>query len=70
VSPSGTVMLIGQVVDWADESDDSSTIKLVIRSDVPLEGGFGSESLNIEILPQSKIAGQWHLSGTGSLSII
>ena len=70
VSPSGSVMLIGQVIDWADESDDSSTIKLVIQSDVPLEGGFGSESLNIEILPQSTIAGQWHLSGSGSLSII
>ena len=68
VTSSGNVMLIGQVMNWADENDDSSTIKLVIQSDVPLEGGFGSESLNIEILPQSKIAGQWYLSGSGTLS--
>jgi len=69
VTSSGNVVLIGQVVNWADENDDSSTIKLVIRSDVPLEEGFGSESLNIEILPQSKIAGLWFLSGTGSLTL-
>jgi len=55
-------------VNWADENDDSSTIKLVIQSDIPLEGGFGSESLNIEILPQSRIADQWYLSGSGILS--
>ena len=67
VTSSGNVVLIGQVMNWADENDDSSTIKLVIRSDVPLEDGFGSESINIEILPQSKIAGLWFLSGTGSL---
>jgi len=68
VTSSGNVMLIGQVMNWADENDDSSTIKLVIKSDVPLEGGFGSQSLDIEILPQSKIAGQWYLSGSGILS--
>jgi len=68
VSPSGNVVLIGQVMNWADEDDDSSTIKLIIQSDVPLEGGFGLESLNIEILPQSKIAGQWYLSGSGTIS--
>jgi len=68
VSSSGNIMLIGQVMNWVDENDDSSTIKLVIQSDVALEGGFGSESLNIEILPQSKIANQWHLSGLGTLS--
>ncbi|MCH7648555.1 MAG: hypothetical protein IIA83_08115, partial [Thaumarchaeota archaeon] len=69
VTSSGNVVLIGQVMNWADENDDSSTIKLVIRSDVPLEDGFGSESINIEILPQSKIAGLWFLSGTGSLAL-
>ncbi|MCH7876781.1 MAG: hypothetical protein IIA20_00830 [Thaumarchaeota archaeon] len=68
VTSSGNVMLIGQVMNWADENDDSSTIKLVIQSDIPLEGGFGSESLNIEILPQSRIADQWYLSGSGILS--
>ena len=68
VTSSGNVMLIGQVVNWADENDDSSTIKHVIQSDVPLENGFGSESLNIEILPQSRIADQWYLSGLGILS--
>ena len=68
VTSSGNVVLIGQVMNWADENDDSSTIKLVIRSDILLEDGFGSESINIEILPQSKIAGQWHLSGLGTLS--
>jgi len=68
VTSSGNIMLIGQVMNWADENDDSSTIKLVIQSDTPLEGGFGSESLDIEILPQSKIASQWYLSGLGTLS--
>jgi len=66
---SGSMIIIGQVLDWTGD-DDSTTIKLVIHSDMPLGGDFGSEPIDIEILPQSKIAGQWHLSGTGSLSII
>ncbi len=66
---SGNMIIIGQVLDWTGD-DDSTTIKLVIHSDMPLGGDFGSEPIDVEILPQSKIAGQWHLSGTGSLSII
>ena len=65
-----TVVLLGQVIDFADEDDDSSTLKLVIDSETPLEGNFGLESISIEILPQSKIAGHWHLSGSGASSLL
>ena len=76
VSSSGTsgeidtVVLLGQVIDFADEDDDSSTLKLVIDSETSLEGDLGLEPINIEILPQSKIAGNWYLSGSGELSLL
>ncbi len=69
--PSGekdAVVLLGQVIDFADEDDDSSTLKLVINSETSLEGDFGLDPISIEILPQSKIAGHWYLSGSGQLS--
>ena len=65
-----TVVLLGQVIDFADEDDDSSTLKLVMDSETTLEGDFGLESISIEILPQSKIAGHWYLSGSGDLSLL
>jgi hypothetical protein len=71
--PSGekdTIVLLGQVIDFANPDDDSTTIKLVIDSKIPLEGNFGLEPISIEILPQSKIAGQWYLSGSGELSLL
>ncbi len=71
--PSGEkdiVVLLGQVIDFADEDDDSSTLKLVINSEASLEGDFGLDPITIEILPQSKIAGQWYLSGSGQLSLL
>jgi len=64
------VVLLGQVIDFADEDDDSSTLKLVINSETSLEGDFGLVPISIEILPQSKIAGQWYLSGSGQLSLL
>jgi len=71
--PSGekdTIVLLGQVIDFADEDDNSSTMKLVIDSETSLEGDFGLDPISIEILPQSKIAGQWNLSGFGELSLL
>lgn len=71
--PSGekdTIVLLGQIIDFADEDDNSSTLKLVIDSETPLEGDFGIDPIGIEILPQSKIAGQWNLSGSGELSLL
>jgi len=71
--PSGEkdiMVLLGQVIDFADEDDDSSTLKLVIHSETSLEGDFGLVPISIEILPQSKIAGQWYLSGSGQLSLL
>jgi len=76
VSSSGSsgekdiVVLLGQVIDFADEDDDSSTLKLVINSETSLEGDFDLDPISIEILPQSKIAGQWYLSGSGQLSLL
>ena len=76
VSSSGSsgeidsVVLLGQVIDFTDEDDDSSTLKLVIDSETSLEGNFGLEPISIEILPQSKIAGNWYLSGSGELSLL
>jgi len=76
VSSSGSsgekdiVVLLGQVIDFADEEDDSTTLKLVINSEASLEGDFGLDPINIEVLPQSKIAGQWYLSGSGQLSLL
>jgi len=74
VSSSGSsgekdiVVLLGQVIDFVDEDDESSTLKLVINSEASLEGDFGLVPISIEILPQSKIAGHWYLSGSGQLS--
>ena len=71
--PSGekdTIVLLGQVIDFTNPDDDSTTLKLVINSETSLEGDFGLESVNIEILPQSKIAGQWYLSGSGELFLL
>jgi len=71
--PSGendSLVLLAQVIDFADEDDDSSTLKLVINSETSLEGDFGLDPISIEILPQSKIAGQWYLSGSGQLSLL
>jgi len=71
--PSGekdTIVLLGQVIDFAEIDDDSTTLKLVIDSETSLEGNFGLDPISIEILPQSKIAGQWHLSGSGELSLL
>jgi len=71
--PSGekdTIVLLGQIIDFVKIDDDSTTLKLVIDSETSLEGDFGIDPISIEILPQSKIAGQWHLSGSGELSLL
>jgi len=71
--PSGEkdiVVLLAQVIDFADDDDDSSTLKLVIHSETSLEGDFGLDPISIDILPQSKIAGQWSLSATGQLFLL
>jgi len=71
--PSGEkdiVVLLGEVIDFADEDHDSSTLKLVIHSETSLEGDFGLDPISIDILPQSKISGQWSLSATGHLSLL
>ena len=71
--PSGekvTMVLLGQVIDFGDENDDGSTLKLVLNSEMPLEGDFGLVPITIDITPKSKIAKQWVLSASGQLSLL
>lgn len=62
-----TLVLIGQVMS---DQGDINTIKLILDSPVSFVGEFGSEPLELDINPKSKIAKQWHLSASGQLSLI
>jgi len=58
------------ILQSIDIEENENTIRLTIHFDSPLEGEFGTEPIGFEILPRSKISGQWSLSATGELSLL
>ena len=68
--PSGekdSMILIGEVIDF---EGNQNTLRLTLDLAESLEGEFGSEPIDFEILPQSKISRQWSVSAQGQLSQI
>lgn len=61
-----SMTIIGQII--SDEGD-VNTIRISLDSTMPLEGDFGLEPIDVEIIaPQSKISNQWSVSAQGQLS--
>ncbi|MBI2582282.1 hypothetical protein HYV87_04125 [Candidatus Woesearchaeota archaeon] len=68
--PSGekdSMVLIGEVIDF---EGNQNTLRLTLDLADSLEGEFGSEPIDFEILPQSKISRQWSVSAQGQLSVV
>jgi len=69
--PSGeknSMILLSQIMD---DEGNGSTLKILLESEVPLEGDYGIEPIQLEIkMPQSTIAHQWSLSASGQLSLL
>ncbi len=52
-----------------DSEENDNTIKITLGFNSPLEGEFGSQAEEFEILDNSKVSGQWNLEGSGQLSL-
>jgi len=68
--PSGekdSMVLLGEVIDF---EGNQNTLRLTLDLTESLEGEFGSELIDFEILPQSKISRQWSVSALGQLSVV
>ena len=62
-----SLLLISQVTD---AEGNLTTLKILLDATTQIEA-IGSEPVDVEIMmPQSKIAGQWMLSGSGQLTLI
>jgi hypothetical protein len=62
-----SLLLISQVTD---AEGNLTTLKILLDATTQIEA-IGSEPVEVEIMmPQSKIAGQWMLSGSGQLTLI
>ena len=61
-----SLLLISQVTD---AEGNLMTLKILLDATTQIEA-IGSEPVEVEIMmPQSKIAGQWMLSGSGQLTL-
>ena len=68
--PSGekdSMILIGEVIDF---EGNQNTLRLTLDLADSLEGEFGSEPIDFEILSPSKISRQWSVSAQGQLSVV
>ena len=63
----GSMVLIGEVIDF---EGNQNTLRLTLDLAESLEGEFGSEPIDFEIIPTSKISRQWSVSAQGHLSQI
>jgi len=57
------------IIQTFDSEDNDNTIKLTLLFDSAIEADLGTEPLNFEIKPNSKISKQWFLSGSGTISL-
>ncbi len=58
------------ILQAMDTEGNTNTIRLGIDFDSALEGDFGTEPIELEIIKNSKISGQWSLSASGQLSLL
>ncbi len=58
------------LVQTIDSEGNGNTIRLNLNFDSALEGDFGTEPIELEIIKNSKISGQWSLSASGQLSLL
>ncbi|MCH8323658.1 MAG: hypothetical protein IH813_00930 [Thaumarchaeota archaeon] len=57
------------IIQTFDSEDNDNTIKLTLLFDSAIKADLGTEPINFEIKPNSKISEQWFLSGSGTLSL-
>jgi len=57
------------IIQTFDSEENDNTIKLTLLFDSAIEADLGTEPINFEIKPNSKISKQWYLSGSGTLSL-
>jgi len=57
------------IIQTFDSEDNDNTIKFTLLFDSAIEADLGTEPINFEIKPNSKISEQWFLSGSGTLSL-
>jgi len=62
-----TMVLILQTID---SDGNGNTIRLTLDFESALEGDFGTEPIELQIIKNSKISGQWSLSASGQLSLL
>lgn len=58
------------ILETIDIEGNNNTVRLTLTFDSTLEGDFGTEPIEFEIIENSKISGQWLLSGSGQLSLL
>ncbi|MCH7968399.1 MAG: hypothetical protein IH841_04035 [Thaumarchaeota archaeon] len=68
--PSGEKDSMVLILQAIDSVGNGNTIRLSIDFDSALEGDFGTEPIELEIIKNSKISGQWSLSASGQLSLL
>jgi len=68
--PSGEKDSMVLILQTMDAEGNTNTIRLGIDFDSALEGDFGTEPIELEIIKNSKISGQWSLSASGQLSLL
>ncbi|KAG2479188.1 MAG: hypothetical protein NPMRTH1_80004 [Nitrosopumilales archaeon] len=68
--PSGEKDSMVLILQAMDTEGNTNTIRLGIDFDSALEGDFGTEPIELEIIKNSKISGQWSLSASGQLSLL
>ncbi len=68
--PSGEKDSMVLILQAIDSEGNENTIRLTLHFDSALEGDFGTEPIELEIIKNSKISGQWSLSASGQLSLL
>ncbi len=68
--PSGEKDSMVLILQAIESVGNGNTIRLSIDFDSALEGDFGTEPIELEIIKNSKISGQWSLSASGQLSLL
>ena len=68
--PSGEKDSMVLILQTMDSEGTANTIRLSLDFESVLEGDFGTEPIELEVIKNSKISGQWSLSASGQLSLL
>jgi len=68
--PSGEKDSMILILQAIDSEGNGNTIRLSLDFDSELEGDFGTEPIEVQIIKNSKISGQWSLSASGELFLL